>query len=285
MNANNTGLDMNSLAAVASDIEASAAADAAAGSFALVYNLTLDSVAGEQGLPGSLGAPIKEFCWRCERTANNGVKSLQVALGAAVEAPAVDRQTGQLRRARVYPRLDSALAQTALNGVASDINRLEKDAQDLQGEAVRLVAAVYRASAETDLPTYGANETRQSELKNDMTALLESARTPQARQETALGLINQLVADGDDEGLSVLLGKRMELVRQRLGLDFDALCRQVFRARLDKVGGDVYALAAPRYARFLVSQWDGNTSLGAVAMRAAERLRQAHAYTRNRAGR
>ena len=283
---NGPSLDLNTLREDTWEAESSASAQSAAGAFAQVYGATLDSVSGDQyGLPGSLGAPIKEFCWRCERTANNGVKSLQVALGAPQNVPVADRQTGELRRGRAYPQLDSALAHTVLGRVEGDINGLEQDAQSLQGEAARLVAAVYRASAETDLPRYGASETRQAELKADMTQLLEAAKGSQARQVEAIDLINRLVAANDDEALAVLLGARMEMTRRRLELDDDLLARMVFKARLEKVGGDPYALGAPKYARFLAAQWDQNTSLGAVALRAAARLRQAHAYTKSRAGR
>lgn len=283
MNANS--LDMNSLPLESSETQAAANAQTAQGAFAYAYSATMDSVAGQtSGLPGALGAGIKEYLWRAEMLANNGERSLQIMLGDPQYMPVADRQTGELRRGRFYPN-PVPFATKVLNDIAADINALEKDAQDMQGQAAQLVAAVYRESAQTNLPKYGANETRQAELKNDMTALLDSARTPQTRLDTALDLINKLVADADDEGLSVLLGKRMELVRQRLGLDYDALCRQVFRARLDKCGGDPNAQMAPRYAKFLSRQWDGDTSLGAVAMKAAARLRQAHAYARRHAGR
>lgn len=285
-NMNINSLDANSLPLDSYEQESAQSAQSAAGAFAQIYSSTLDNVTGEKtGLPGNIGAPIKQLCWDMEMTVNNGVRSLQTALGMPQSVPVADRQTGQIKRGTIYPEMDTALAHAVMNQVAQQINALEKDAQDPQGTAARLVAEVYRASAQTDLPRFGANETRQAELKADMVGMLDSCRTPQAIQETALNLINKFVAENDDEALSVLLGKRTELARQRLGLDYDALCRQVFRARLDKVGGDPYALGAPRYARFLAAQWDGNTSLGAVMMKAAQRLRQEYTKAKRHAGR
>jgi|SRR5690242_1943503 len=275
-----SSLDLTQLPADPSEEQAAAGALNTETTFAYVSNNTLDSITGQHGLPGDLGAPIKDYVWKSQQAAQNGVRSLQVVLGAPHSAPVADPNTRQILRGTVYPDAGKLpMSVEVLNRVAGDINRLESEAQQ---EAVRLVKAVYRASAETDLPRYGASETRQAELKADMTQLLEGTRDPQVRQVEVINLLRKLVADGDDEGLSVLLGKRMELVRQRLGLDDDLLANRLFWARMERVNNDPNALGAPKYARFLSSQEDPTTSLGAVAANAAARLRHAHAYAKSR---
>jgi hypothetical protein len=92
--------------------------------------------------------------------------------------------------------------------------------------------------------------------------------------------------------LHVLLGERMKLVRQRLGLNDALLARIVFQERMAHLRASLppdsdpasaaHMQAAPRYASFLEKQLDPYQHIGGVALRNAAQHRAAAKYVKSR---
>lgn len=307
-------IDVNQLPADPFDTNDAQTAEQVSFAFGRSAQETMDTLAE---LPGDLSLPIKEFIWKHEQQTNVLSRSARASLGKPQQATTIDTQTRLVYKGFAYPEAATPENVAARRNTLAQIEQAIKyaEASD-QIEAQLMVDAVFLASAAEIQAPRGTTDSQIAELKSDIEQIITAAgNDPELdvkdqailRQAAAHKLLKEAVARGDDALISTLMGPRMALVRQRLGLKANVMARALFqarmeatKARLDKENPSsaaaaalqgkeredwMYALGRPKYSRFLARQLDQETSLGHVARSAAQALRHAHESTRKRSPR
>lgn len=263
-------------------------------------------------MPAELAMPIKEFIWKHEQQTRLLSRSARATLGDPQVATTYDPQTRQIFKGNVYPQAGSAENTLARKNTLAEIAQAIKYAEfSDQIEAQLLVDQVFLASAAEIQAPPGTSEGRISEIKSDIEQLIAAEGSgedvKELRQYVAAKLLHEAVFRGDDALISTLMGPRMELTRQRFGLNAAQLARVLFRARMEATQARLdknnpssakaaalngtpredwkYAHGRPKHAQFLARQLQQETVLGRVALDGAAHLRHAHESTRKRSPR